>query len=69
MNHIERLFDGFAWLWIHAREPLIGLLLAGVVVLVAAASFDSPLVLLLGLAVFALSLVLAWLKGEAVDTP
>lgn len=69
MNHIERLFDGFAWLWLHAREPLIGLVLTGIVLLVAAASFDSPLVLLLGLAVFVLSLVLAWFRGENADMP
>jgi ABC-type transport system involved in cytochrome bd biosynthesis fused ATPase/permease subunit len=69
MNTAERIFTGFSWLWARAREPLIGLALSVLALLLAAAFLSSPLALLLGLAVLLLSIALAWLHGDRSDSP
>ena len=69
MNTIERIFDGYAWLWLNAREPLIGLFLIALAALIGAAYFSSPAALAVGLLVLLLSLLLAWFHGEPFDAP
>jgi hypothetical protein len=69
MNFAERIFDGYAWLWARAREPLLGLFLAALALLVGAAFGTSVLALALGLLVLLLTLALAWLHGDRSDSP
>lgn len=69
MNLAERIFDGYAWLWARAREPLLGLFLVALALLVAAAFRTSVFALVLGLAVLLLSIALAWLHGDRPDSP